>query len=789
MRYFTGINLIMLVKLKIKPYLLLEILLFLFFINTVLSQPIENDHYSGSHFFNIGMFSVISGDSYSPAPGTDEFRNELQLIWKGSDNEHSAINSLHTYSHFIGDSLFWRDYLSDISSISDSLKTLGDCQFIYIDTNNDSLINENELNAFTTLFDMFINLPNTDHIMGWYIVDEPSAHEYDPAELEKIYYAIKQRDGRPIYIAEAPFESDYSRFLCDILIIDYYYYTINDFTNAATLAAWSYLIPTAREQLKDAGREQTEIHSLLVLGEEIWPSDFNEEFLESHGLTHSAIRTVLNLSVDGIWFYAWRKGAINSEDAVDRWLSNEMYAEAVETEIHDREFLVTAFSNQSNSKIFVSDIGIGQSPDEGTGYIFSNRVDALASGDFQGSNDLNGNTILYDLSYRIEDGFRSNGDGDDELVTSFNNGNIYYDESGDLPNRLPINSIQGNVSAITSGDFDGDGDFEIVTAIQNGNNCKIYVSDDGEVGSISEHQIYSSDNFIVTALDAGDFDGDGRDELATAISNSQFTDSYIYIDDIYTTGIAVGGAPWYGPSNEFHITSMVSGDFNEDIIFKDRLLFALSNSMLADTRIYCTDLNNFSFDSSNAFFGPDIYWHVTAMTFGDFADDNKITKELIIAFSNGSFSHATIYKTVDPVLDGIGEIIYDPGEPSEYYVSAMTSASFRESLHPVTSVDGNYGSNNNLTVEDFKLLQNYPNPFNPATTIKYSVPEVSFVTLKVFDVLGNEITTLVNEEKAKGNYEVEFSVNDRRRDYPSGIYFYRLQADNFIETKKMILMK
>ena len=297
--------------------------------------------------------------------------------------------------------------------------------------------------------------------------------------------------------------------------------------------------------------------------------------------------------------------------------------------------------------------------------------------------------------------------------------------------------------------------------------------------------ISSSDYFRVTALTSGDFDGDGRDELVTAISNSQFIDSYIYVDDISTTGIAVGGLPWYGPSNEFHVTALASGDFKEDNIFKDRLVFALSNSNLVDTKLYCTELNNFSFDSSYVFFGLDNYWHVTAMTFGDFMDDNKITKELIIAFSNDSFNHTTIYKTEDPILNGIGTIIYDPVSPSDYYVSAMTSASFRESLHSVTSVDGNQGSSNNSTVQSFNLFQNYPNPFNPSTKITYTIPELSFITLKVYDVLGNEIAKLVNEEKQIGDYEVEFDGSE----LTSGIYFYRLQAGSYFETKKMILLK
>jgi hypothetical protein len=85
----------------------------------------------------------------------------------------------------------------------------------------------------------------------------------------------------------------------------------------------------------------------------------------------------------------------------------------------------------------------------------------------------------------------------------------------------------------------------------------------------------------------------------------------------------------------------------------------------------------------------------------------------------------------------------------------------------------------------FSLSQNYPNPFNPATTINYQIPELSFVTLKAYDVLGNEIVLLVNDEKQVGSYEVEFDA----RTLPSGIYFYQLKAQNFVETKKMVLLR
>ncbi|NNL22101.1 MAG: T9SS type A sorting domain-containing protein [Ignavibacteriaceae bacterium] len=104
--------------------------------------------------------------------------------------------------------------------------------------------------------------------------------------------------------------------------------------------------------------------------------------------------------------------------------------------------------------------------------------------------------------------------------------------------------------------------------------------------------------------------------------------------------------------------------------------------------------------------------------------------------------------------------------------------------------DGTFKYSDEIFIEyspkfTFNLEQNYPNPFNPSTTIKCQIPESNFVTLKVFDVLGNEIFTLLDEEKIAGSYEVEFVVSN----YPSGMYFYILNSGNFRETKKMILIK
>jgi hypothetical protein len=104
--------------------------------------------------------------------------------------------------------------------------------------------------------------------------------------------------------------------------------------------------------------------------------------------------------------------------------------------------------------------------------------------------------------------------------------------------------------------------------------------------------------------------------------------------------------------------------------------------------------------------------------------------------------------------------------------------------------DGTFSYSNVVSVSydvpaEFVLSQNYPNPFNPSTRINYFVPQESFVSIKVYDFLGREVMTLVNETKSVGSYEIVFDASD----LPSGTYFYTMIAGNYSATKKMILLK
>jgi ligand-binding sensor domain-containing protein len=118
-----------------------------------------------------------------------------------------------------------------------------------------------------------------------------------------------------------------------------------------------------------------------------------------------------------------------------------------------------------------------------------------------------------------------------------------------------------------------------------------------------------------------------------------------------------------------------------------------------------------------------------------------------------------------------------------YLFAATTTGVYRRALSEfgITSID----QNSNIIPSNFTLLQNYPNPFNPSTKISWQSPISGHQTLKVYDMLGNEVATLVDEEKPAGRYEINFNASQ----LSSGIYFYKFLSGIFINTKKMILMK
>ncbi len=161
-----------------------------------------------------------------------------------------------------------------------------------------------------------------------------------------------------------------------------------------------------------------------------------------------------------------------------------------------------------------------------------------------------------------------------------------------------------------------------------------------------------------------------------------------------------------------------------------------------------------------------------------------IGKDVFAATTTGIF-HSSDYGTTWSEMNSglLDKNVTSMVINGSYLYVATSSGIWKFSLSEITSVK------NERTVHEtpsgFILSQNFPNPFNPATTISYSIPQANFVTIKVYDVLGKEVAILVNEVKSIGNYNVKFNASI----LTSGIYFYRMQAGNFVETKKLIVLK
>lgn len=134
------------------------------------------------------------------------------------------------------------------------------------------------------------------------------------------------------------------------------------------------------------------------------------------------------------------------------------------------------------------------------------------------------------------------------------------------------------------------------------------------------------------------------------------------------------------------------------------------------------------------------------------------------------------------VLDSMEIYIMNPDGTNPQRITFNDKADFDPAFSPLNAVNIN---TNNTQPLNFKLEQNYPNPFNSGTKIKFDLPESGLVILKIFNSLGQEVMTLINEQLASGTYEITFDATG----YPSGVYFYKLITGKFIDTKKMFLIK
>jgi photosystem II stability/assembly factor-like uncharacterized protein len=199
-----------------------------------------------------------------------------------------------------------------------------------------------------------------------------------------------------------------------------------------------------------------------------------------------------------------------------------------------------------------------------------------------------------------------------------------------------------------------------------------------------------------------------------------------------------------------------------------------TNSYTGIPRIYCSSNNGLNWNEYSSGL-PDTTWVISMAINKNNVVYVALRNEGVYHYDNISshwnpVDNSPYYKNVEVLLFDNEGFLYGGTQNHSVIKSKETTVSVDEDL--------------NINF-DYVLNQNYPNPFNPNTTIKYGIHERSFVTIKVYDILGSEVATLVNEGKLSGEYEVEFDGSG----LTSGIYFYQIKAGDFVETKKMILLK
>jgi len=405
----------------------------------------------------------------------------------------------------------------------------------------------------------------------------------------------------------------------------------------------------------------------------------------------------------------------------------------------------------------------------------------------------------------------ADGDGDLDLAVSGGESynynleqlRIYYNDGGmldSLPNWKSQNSIYSY--DVNWADFDNDGDLDLVFANESYPN-QIYenISD-----SITTTPVWQSTdgNYNANSLFVGDINNDGFIDLAIS-DNDQFGGSgkfKLYQNNQGTmNNTPFWSSAWSGSGSGIMLAD-IDNDMDVDL---------LTGGWWQPCRIYLNDNGSFA---ANPQYTSTTGSVVEAIICGDYDNDdvNTITENVISDGSKKLFymPRTPLQKIISVVVDAdtlafdqycydleCGWISFAAAPDSGKIISFEVIESWDLDI-AISNWDNNIGNylfvnnsnpvfveNEKTSPANFVLYQNYPNPFNPSTKIKYQIPEISFVTLKIYDVLGNEVATIVNEEKSTGEYELEFDGNE----LTSGIYFYQLKAGNFTDTKKMLMIK
>ena len=368
-----------------------------------------------------------------------------------------------------------------------------------------------------------------------------------------------------------------------------------------------------------------------------------------------------------------------------------------------------------------------------------------------------------------------NGDGHNDVLSvspadSLIAWNI-NDGSGVFGDQQNIDTTANWPASVYACDLDGDDDMDVLSSLDD----KIAWYENDGVGNFGDQQVVHSDgagSFYVCDLD-GDNDMDVLSSLEDSIAWYQNDGSGNFSDQQVITTAVEDALSVYA--------SDLDGDGNSDVLSASGAWYdfkicwyandgggqfggqqVITTAVDAPTSIYACDIDR---DEDMDVLVLDDRWDMITWFENDGEGSFGGLQTITQAFE-------TLVSLFPCDLDGDGDM--------DVLAGFDEKVAWYENLLIDTDVE-----NNNRVVHDFRLSQNYPNPFNPTTVISYQLSVNSPVKLKIYDLSGREITTLVNERKPAGGYSVEWNAEG----LASGIYYYRLEAGNHIETRKMVVMK
>jgi WD40 repeat protein len=415
--------------------------------------------------------------------------------------------------------------------------------------------------------------------------------------------------------------------------------------------------------------------------------------------------------------------------------------------------------------------------------------------------DINTNNVLYTVS-----GCYTSFSEDNEIVAATGGGvyrsvNSHLTVNGTLLFEVNSGSYTNDIAVSPSGDLVAVGTFGNIVKIydsQNGTLMQTLTGHTNDVRTVA----FSPDGLLI-ASGAGGWDSSGESSIkiwnittgnviTTLQGHEYWVDCLAFSSDGYY--LLSSGRDGLYPNINPKIILWKTSDWSLDRFYDE----GLANSVRSLYAVPHT--NQFVFGNTIgeltlAQFPTVIPVELTSFTAT--VNENNVTLlwQTATETNNSGFE---IHRSTEIVHQNWKKVGFVKGygtttELREYsYVDDIITITATSLAYRLKQIDynGSYEYSKEILVEtfipvEFVLEQNYPNPFNPTTTINYQIPELIFVNLKIYDVLGNEVETLVNGEKQIGSYELEFNAKHS----PSGVYFYRLEAGSFVETKKMVLLR